>query len=572
MPLNDILITITDGALGNVTVPPASTMGLVGCSSKSWVGVVSTASKQAVINTAGYGPLPELACAIIDAGGSVLIASTPTVTAGAVFKSPATVPNVTAASTASPIVITSTAHGLASGQIVTIAGVVGQTGANGTFQVTVLTANTFSLNGSTSVSAYVSGGTIANTGLSYSGTGTSVPTQTGVPYDDYRFQLKVILGGTIGTGPITFQLSLDQGRTFGPTIALGTASTYTVPQSGLVIAFAAGTLVTGDMITFITTAPLWNDAGVSAAITTIQGSGYNWGAGIYVVGVSAGADATSIEGYLDTLATAYRYSFAWVDARDYKPADATEATWMSSIQSDYSATSCVRVIASGGWYNIPSSIVNQSVGGLPRYRRPGGWALACRSVALNAPQVLLSRVSDGALGKIIVNPSVDPQDGNIYHDERINPGLGSTNNQTGRFASMRTRIGLGTAFYNDEPWTLAPAGSDFNLLPYRQVMDVGATLTHQTLQLLINSSVRLNPNGTIVEKDARKIESIGGNAYAVGMTSVGMISSATFVLSRTDNIATTKTVNATGRFVALGYILEIDVSLGYQSPAQVIGS
>jgi len=65
---------------------------------------------------------------------------------------------ITNATNASPIVITATAHGYASGQTVTVSGVLGNIAANGTWTVTVLTANTFSLNGSTGNGAYVSGG------------------------------------------------------------------------------------------------------------------------------------------------------------------------------------------------------------------------------------------------------------------------------------------------------------------------------------------------------------------------------------------------------------------------------
>lgn len=70
---------------------------------------------------------------------------------------------VTDATNASPIVITDTAHGLTTGDQVTITGVTGNTAANGTWHVTRIDADTFSLDGSTGNSAYVSGGTWAIT-------------------------------------------------------------------------------------------------------------------------------------------------------------------------------------------------------------------------------------------------------------------------------------------------------------------------------------------------------------------------------------------------------------------------
>lgn len=72
---------------------------------------------------------------------------------------------VTNATNASPIVITSASHSLTSGQKATLSGVLGNTAANGSFVITVLDANTFSLNGSTGNGAYTSGGTWKTTGL-----------------------------------------------------------------------------------------------------------------------------------------------------------------------------------------------------------------------------------------------------------------------------------------------------------------------------------------------------------------------------------------------------------------------
>lgn len=71
--------------------------------------------------------------------------------------SPAT-GTITNATNASPIVITSATHGLATNDFVRAADVGGNTAANGDWQIIVVNANTFSLNGSTGNGAYTSGG------------------------------------------------------------------------------------------------------------------------------------------------------------------------------------------------------------------------------------------------------------------------------------------------------------------------------------------------------------------------------------------------------------------------------
>ena len=65
---------------------------------------------------------------------------------------------ITGATNATPVVITSAAHGLATADVVQVLAVGGNTGANGLWAVTVLTANTFSLDGSVGNATYTSAG------------------------------------------------------------------------------------------------------------------------------------------------------------------------------------------------------------------------------------------------------------------------------------------------------------------------------------------------------------------------------------------------------------------------------
>jgi hypothetical protein len=66
---------------------------------------------------------------------------------------------ITGATNATPIVITSAAHGLATDDVVSISGVGGNTSANNTWIITVIDANTFSLDNASGTAAYTGGGT-----------------------------------------------------------------------------------------------------------------------------------------------------------------------------------------------------------------------------------------------------------------------------------------------------------------------------------------------------------------------------------------------------------------------------
>jgi len=84
-----------------------------------------------------------------------------TVVGFAVERGISSLANVSAATNATPIQITSSSpHGLSTGALVTITGVQGNVAANGTFPVTVVNTNNFTLNGSQGSGTYTSGGTI----------------------------------------------------------------------------------------------------------------------------------------------------------------------------------------------------------------------------------------------------------------------------------------------------------------------------------------------------------------------------------------------------------------------------
>lgn len=74
--------------------------------------------------------------------------------------------SITGATNATPTVVTSVGHGLTTGTKITISGILGNTGANGTYVITKLTSNTFSIAVDTSGgSAYTSGGVWHVTGV-----------------------------------------------------------------------------------------------------------------------------------------------------------------------------------------------------------------------------------------------------------------------------------------------------------------------------------------------------------------------------------------------------------------------
>ena len=403
--------------------------------------------------------------------------------------------------------------------------------------------------------------------VTFVGTGTSVVTVSGAAYDTYYVVFKVITGATIGVDGITFQLSLDAGRTFGPVIALGTASSYAISNTGLTLAFAAGNLVAGDVATFGTVEPTAAASDVTDWLAAMQASPYaaaGWG-GMIAHGDRTGADCSTIETALDTMASEYLFERLIVNARDVDPAAEwsgtaeTEAAWQAALLTSFSATSARRIAACAGFYNIPSGIAN-SAAGTPRYRRPLSWAIAARKVQ-QPVQVLSSRVKDGVLASIVVDPSSDPTDGFVYHDERINPGLDAA-----RFASAWTRLTQPQGFFVRSENLMSPLGSDFPLLAVGACFDNFCSALVQFFTFNIDDSVRTNSNGTIYENDAQRLESGALSALASSMSGQYQPANTSVVIDRTYNVKTNSKVLVSGTFGGLAYVREFDLTVQVQNP------
>lgn len=438
--------------------------------------------------------------------------------------------------------------------------------------------------------------------VQFTGTGTSVITTTGTALDDYMIMFKVVTGGTIGTGPIYYQVSLDAGRNFGPVLSLGTATTLLLTGTGVTLNFAAGTLVTGDVAKIGCLAPTSNDANYQACLTVLSGSQYagvGWGSMHLVTGLAglAGSDATTIQGYLDTMKTTYGlFTRAILSARDaiypttWGGAGETEATWMTSLGTSYSAVSANRICACAGAYNMPSAFPSPLYGA-PRYRRPLAWALAARQVGL-APQRHAGRVKDGSLAQIVIDPINDPADGFVYHDESINPGLDYVDSGVGvnRFCAAKTRRPNLPGYFITNPLLCSQLGSDFWMLPLGNVMDLACAIVLQIGQLQVNDDLRTFPvvngvGGNLYPNDVLSLQndfmygpgsnsasnsaaanngSGGGLSALIGANN---ISAASTQVDGTNNVQSQKQINVAISITSRGYILKENISIGFNNNA-----
>lgn len=507
MPTGNVEITISDGSGGVASVPLQSVQAVLGCSSGGTAfQIVSSRSPTQLAGAVGYGAATEAAGLTMLKGGVVLFVKLPVTTKG-------------------------------------VASAVTHTGTGASVVTTTLDA-------------------------------------TNGAFDDLNVKVLVPVGGggTIGTGPCAIQVSLDAGRNYGPVVQLGTATSYVIANTGVTLNFTSASLVAGDTYTFHCTGPKWQDSDVQTALNTLSGSQYGvvgWGSthlvgncstSVALTGGVPGADASTIQTYAEALVAKYNFIRVILSARDASPpagyggSSESDATWYGALSTDYSAVSAKRILAAAGYYNVPTALGANASAGSPRYRRSCAFAMAARQVTL-PPQRMNSRVKDGSLDSIVVDPANDPLDGFLYHDDGSNGPL-----DTARFAALRTRKGK-PGFFVSHPNLMSPPGSDFNWLPKGQVIDIAATLVNEIGSEFIDDDMRVNPNGTLFENDARFIETTMGKFIDSIMLTQGMVSGATLVVvDRTANVSTTSLVPVTVTIFGRGYVDQINATVGFNNP------
>lgn len=123
--------------------------------------------------------------------------------------------SVTAATNASPIVITQTGHGKANGAVVRISGVLGNTAANGVWVIGNATANTYELVGSTGNAAYTSGGTASFVGTQYTLTDDLLTFVAALYRTPSTLQQRISYGNVVTSATINLGQDIAEGQFSG---------------------------------------------------------------------------------------------------------------------------------------------------------------------------------------------------------------------------------------------------------------------------------------------------------------------------------------------------------------------
>lgn len=383
-------------------------------------------------------------------------------------------------------------------------------------------------------------------------TGFVTHTASTYPFDDYQVRVLIIAGGTTGTAGITYQYSLDDGRTWSATQSLGTSLVLAIPNTGVSFTLTTGkTAVAGDYFRTVTTAPYPTASEATAALTPLQNSATPFELAI----LSFPIDGTMF----DALETAFAAMATAGKPRGYIGGFRMETDGESA--STYKTAFETALAAKATTYGsicASSAQVSSSVSGRA-YARPTVFAAAPLAASVSAEV----DIADVNLGPLTGVSLVDSNGNPVYHDESITPGLDDD-----RALVLRSWGNDVQGVYVNRPRLFSANGSDFSLIPHRRVMNLARIAVRAYLIRRLNRPVKVDTKtGYILEAEAREIEAGGRAALRAVLGDVPKASGWSFVLHRDDNILSTKTIHVDVRIIPLGYVETIVETIAFVNPA-----
>ena len=384
-------------------------------------------------------------------------------------------------------------------------------------------------------------------------TGSAIVTAgAGLPIDDFELYVKVVAGGTRGVAGITYQTSLDGGRTLSAVTALGTGVAFAFPAAAgptITFAIATGTLVAGDTYTARSTAPQWSNAELTTALTALQNSAVNWEL-VEVVGALDATSAGLVDNAMNSMFAAGKYH-SWIGNTRVPNVAESEAAYLTAMGAISTSFTSVYGSLYAGACKLSSSVSGR------KYKRPVSFLTAAREASVSEEVNIADPNLTPLSGVSIKDANGNPDE----HDESINPGLDDLG-----FAVLRTWDGTGV--YVNRPRIICPAGSDFQLQPHRRVLNLAHGALRAYFLRRLNKPILVSKTtGFILESEALEIESGALAAMTSTLMQKPKASGVLFSLSRTDNILSTKTLTGDGRVIPLAYPEAINLSVGFYNPA-----
>jgi hypothetical protein len=401
----------------------------------------------------------------------------------------------------------------------------------------------------------------AYSALTITGAGTSIITAGATePVDEFNVVVLFTVAGTVGSAGIKYKYSINGGESFSKVLALGTANTITIPDTGVSLALAAGTILLDEKVEFSTTAPKITNADLPVALEALRVTSSPFEA----VLVDMEADATTVglvDLWLKDIATKGKFKTVVLTARRRDVAgDETEAEYKDALDAMFDAAASTDVLVCADVGDVVSPIR-----GITQPRETGLF-VAARGMAIRLG-VDPAFVELGPLPGVRIT---DVQNNPKYHNEELFPGLDDI-----RMTTLRTIEGF-EGVYITNANLLSAASSDFVFWQHARTINRGCEIAYQILTKQLSRGVEKDPtpgpNGEryIREAEAQRLESLVNAELNRELVTPREVDDMVCIVSRTDDLRSNAGAEVTVEIqsVSLAYVKKFTVGVGFVTAIQ----
>jgi hypothetical protein len=372
-------------------------------------------------------------------------------------------------------------------------------------------------------------------------TGAGTITVSGSPRNEYDVAVEILSDGVLNTA--TFRVIVDglPGRQI--TVPDGDGC-YTIVGTGISITFnpGAGMFKAGDTFSFSATAPEATNGEVLSAVDAILDAklAIEW---IAVAGVSAAPLWAALATKAAGAAERHQYLFFVAQAR-YKAAAETLDQWANALAgAERGTVASTRLQVCAGWIEEADANGQVDVRGLI--------GTYCGHLATLGVHQGPDAVRYGSL---VAATAIKPDNINDGHVETL---------KNAGFVTARTFPGR-NGIYITSGQMMSEAGSDFDFVERRRVMDKACRQVYTAQLPFVNDSVTVAKDGS---PEGVKMLIAQSEAPLNTMVSDGEISSGSVVMPEGQNILSTKKIRFKVRIVPLGKLAYIENEIAYSNPA-----
>jgi hypothetical protein len=385
------------------------------------------------------------------------------------------------------------------------------------------------------------------------GTSTGTAALGGTPFGEYEVIVEITRTGTLGTAE--FRYTLDGGRTYSESRVVPSGGSFAIPKTGVTLTFTAGAgpvyLERGDTFTAATVAPYYSVTEVGAAFDALgtylsSAPTFDPDAVILLGRHPSGTAAATLFAVLGSRLSALEQSFRFVGGM----MDAGSADTRANVKTALAAVADSRVLVVYGDAVLASG---KPYAGYGSPKLPALVAVAARA-ADSLPSTSLGRVADGPLTGVSA----------ITHDEYVTEELDAA-----KITTLRSYPGR-AGFYITDGRMKSSVGSDFRSWQYRRVMDLACRTVVRAQSQFVLSELLVNPDGTIQEAEARRIEEVVKDQLRAVLIDPknasgrrGHVTAFEYTVDRVANIVSTSFVPTSVAIQPLGYAERIKTDIGF---------